>query len=86
MLLPERVASPRVLHIFSQIYIIYRGLGKDQDLDLCCPGKLFSDLGPKKGCVLTNLGSRSPSGSVDSVSRSLSSQLGIFEESELGKA
>lgn len=40
----------------------------------------------KKTGVLTILGSRFPSGSQDSVSRHLSSQLGIFEELELDKA
>lgn len=87
MLSPEREASPGVILVSSQIYIIYRGLGRDQDIDHCCPGKLFSVLKPKKKtCVLTILGSRFPSGSQDSVSRHLSSQLGIFEELELDKA
>lgn len=62
-----REASPGVIHVSSQIYIISRGLGRDQDLDQCCPGKLFSDLKPKKGCVLTSLGSRSPRGNLYSV-------------------
>lgn len=44
----EREGSPRVIYVSSQIFIIYRRLGKNQDLDLYGPGKLFSDLRPKK--------------------------------------
>lgn len=44
----EREAFPGVIFVSSQIYIIYRGVGRDQHIDQCCPGKLFSALKPKK--------------------------------------
>lgn len=47
---------------------------------------VFCPQAKKRTCVLTNLGSGFPSASQDSISRHLSSQLGIFEELELDKA
>lgn len=54
-----------------------------EDVDQCCPGELFADLKPKKGCVLTSRGSSSPRGSLYSVSRHLLPEL---EEAELDEA
>lgn len=86
MLSPQREASPGVIHVSSRMFIMYRGLGRGQDLDQCCPGKLFFNLKPEKGVCVDQRREWSPSDNLCSVFRHLSFQLQVLEELELDKA